>query len=233
MYEETSQRLEVLRTKLDSLRGFLSYMMLYIVQLDFGDPKGIKLRLPLMSRFSFDVLFSQLPPEQQVWLSQHALIVADTIGNVLSGYLTGFSLERPMINVRGVPFAFRQGGHEPFFDLMKTLTVDQWITGILAAGQDRLVASNMKAFLAQMGTDYEQYDKSISIYLRGHANASNLVGKVDDLAIMENRDINPKGDADLSMDETEEISLAYMKFLINLKGAKNKGSVAFPKVKRV
>lgn len=221
--------------EVSNLRGFLSYIILYILQLEFSDPEGIKLRLPLMSRFSFDNLAKQLPPEQQVWLSNNFLVVGDLLEKEIRTFQPNFSLGRPMINITGVPSEFKLGGHQQFFEMMKTLTVNDWLNGIFAFGEDRLVASNMKTYLAQMGQDYAKYDKSISIFLRGHANADNLVGKVDDLAIMENRDINPKDNADLTMDQTEEIALAYMKFMIKLRKAKpgKKEDTRFPNLKKI
>jgi len=224
---------------LSALRGLVSYMLFYIVQLNHAHPEGIKMRLPLMSRFSFSALFGQLPKDQQKVLSANTNAIAHAINQVLSGYLKDFTLHTPLVNFGPLPNKYTRGGHQAFFDLFKKLSVRDWIYGIVEDGVDRLTVTGMKDHLKQVGEDTAAaataYDKSLSIYLRGHANADNLVGKVDGLAIMENRDINPLNDADMSVEQTEEAAIAYLTFLINIKNAKGKASKvgAFSKLKKI
>ncbi|MDX2163772.1 MAG: hypothetical protein SF162_20825 [bacterium] len=220
------------------LEGFFAYALMYIMQLDRTDPEGIKISVTLMSRFSFDQLLMQIDAETRKELSSGAHLVALAIEKAIqkSGLIPGFTLARPMMNLRFTPNKYKDRGHDPFFDLLKKVAVGDWILGIFVDKVDLLTASSMKEFLKAAGEDPTPYDKSFNIFSRGHGDSSRLIGETDSLAVMENRGINAlTNNSPTNMDQTEDIALAYMEFMIRLKEAKGDEDKVgkFPKMKSV
>ncbi|MFN8379799.1 MAG: hypothetical protein U0452_14130 [Anaerolineae bacterium] len=224
---------------LPTIEGFFAYALLYIMQLDMVPFDGIKMRTTLMSRFSFDQLFGKLDETTQRALRENAGFVAKAMEGVLGGFLKGFQLDRPMMNITKMPREMVDMGHQGFFELLKRVTVRDWVDGVLAEGVDRLTSSGIKAFLESQGADTTPYAKSFDIFSRGHGDSRRLEGETDSLAVMENRGLNPlplaMGNEQTNMAQTEELAIAYLQFMIQLRLAKGDPEAvgAFPKLKSI
>jgi hypothetical protein len=122
-------------------------------------------------------------------------------------------------------------GHEAFYDMIRTITVADWINGV-TRGEDLLKAGDMAFHLKSRHQEPARYEKSIKIFARGHANASNLEGNRNGLAIFENRGLNPLGGKSLNIDQAVELARAYMAFMVQVRRAQGdeRRVGAFPRV---
>lgn len=220
-----------------ALTGFLTYALSYVQWVQVLSWDGLKIALPFMSRYDFGKLFGMLPPEQQAALQSprgrevliHLFSVVLQKWGVRNGKRTApLTGESPLMKFESEGLKF-PAQKLRFYKLLEKLTTADWVNGILN-GHDYLTASGMMAYLKQEGFGEQalEFEKSVSIFSRGHAATKTLVGAEDDLAIMENRMIDPRG-RELDMDEAASVSLAYHAFMSQMK-AKG-GQQKFPKSK--
>ncbi|WP_075342963.1 eCIS core domain-containing protein [Tenacibaculum agarivorans] len=211
-----------------ALEGFISYMLMYIQGLSRTSYKGIKLALPFLSRFSIDTLFAKLPDEQKNPLQQangmRALVKA--IDSVMPSDIVkngvdedGQRVERSMMYL-GDSYVNKVVKPEraQFYKHVRQMTVREWVEGI-CNGVDFLTKEGILTYFQNKQTDVSGYEKAFKIFLRGHADTSNVVqedGNVQDnlLAVMENRFINPKElGGPITFEVVRSSAKSYFKFI--------------------
>jgi hypothetical protein len=231
------------------LKGFLSYMILYIRMLGKAPLEGIKIALPLMSRYSFSELFEMLSPTLKAQLrsgdgskafiaalaealSKEKIKLGDPLvpleSTAVGMFEKGHGTEAPQAYGRTIPAPRRR-----FYAAVQSLTtVQAWAEGVLG-GKDYLTYQDASQLLAAQGQ--QDLDPSLKIFLRGHGSAKRVQrsGPADALlAVMENRGIQPfSPGVNLTMDQARKAALTYLQFIINVKQAAEKESevATYPK----
>ncbi|WP_299836702.1 DUF4157 domain-containing protein [uncultured Tenacibaculum sp.] len=211
-----------------ALEGFISYMLMYIQGLSRTSFKGIKLALPFLSRFSINTLFAKLPDAQKTPLEQangiRALVKA--IDSVMPSDVVkngtdedGQRVERSMMHVHDKYLnKVVKPERAQFYRHVKQMTVREWVEGI-CNGVDFLTKEGILTYFQNKQTDISGYEKAFKIFLRGHADTSNVVqedGNVQDnlLAVMENRFINPKETGGpITFEAVRSSAKSYFKFI--------------------
>jgi hypothetical protein len=210
------QQVKIAESDIKPMTGYLSYMLMYIQMLAYASHEGLKVNLPLMSRYSFSELYEMLSEPLKTRLRKKsgtkALLQAISKG-------LGTPLDTPLIGVEpNMMKAFKSSydnlpiEKQQFYKLMSSITIQDWVEGVLA-GKDYLTYKDASSLFASKGQG--EFAPSAKIYLRGHGNAKNVQRgdkSDDDLAVMENRAILPKGN--ITMAKAKEISRAYLSFIM-------------------
>ena len=230
-----------------ALEGFIAYMLMYIQGLGKTSFKGIKESLPFLSRFSMATLFEKLPAAQKTPLKQakgrtalvkaiDAVMPKSLLGNALDE--NGKRVERSMMKVDDM-FVAKHGKVEKvrFYNHIQKMTVKEWVVGI-CSGVDFLTKEGIMQYFASNEINIEGYEKGLKIFLRGHADTSNVVPaentQEDKLAVMENRFISPDANNPMTFEAVRSAAKSYFKFIkkINeLNGESNAGK--FREVKHI
>jgi len=224
-----------------ALEGFIAYMLMYIQGLANTPLKGIKEFIPFLSRFSMDTLFEKLPDAQKnplkVQAGKLALVKAidkvipkDTLKNEVPDE-DGQRVNRPMMRVR--PYQAQVGNPEKvqFYKHIRQMTVKDWVLGI-CDGVDFLTKEGIMQYFHDRDIDASRYEKAFKIFVRGHADTSNVVQAENQqenlLAVMENRFIKPQGHEDgMTFEAVRSAAKSYFKFIQavnNLNGAYSRHS---------
>lgn len=209
------------------LTGFVTFLLTYVQCLQVMPWDGLKVALPFLSRYNFATLIGTLPPDQVQVLSDERDVFVEIVEMTLerdgiinakrSKSLTG---DNPLMQFKG-----QQGipaKKVAFYEMLEVLTTRDWIEGILD-GVDRLMPDELVEVLDDRGEPTDEYAKSLKIFGRGHGATKNLVGvdANDDKAIMENRALDPNGQA-VSMDGAKKLALRYFAYMSNLEKGRNR-----------
>jgi hypothetical protein len=222
-------------------------MLMYIQGLSKTSFRGIKESLPFLSRFSMASLFEKLPDGQKNPLKQEtgmkalvkaidAVMPKEYLGSAVDE--DGKRVKRSMMKV-GDQFVAKHGRVEKvaFYSLIRKMTVEEWVRGI-CSGKDYLTTAGILQYFKDSDINVEGYEKGLKIFLRGHADTSNVVKaesqQEERLAVMENRFISPDSNSPMTFEAVRSAAKSYFNFIkkvSDLQGQEDAGS--FRKVRHI
>ena len=214
------------------LKGFLSQALLYMVMLGQGalTYQGIKVLVPFLSRYSFDVLYKQIPETLREQLQEQNHNFLQAVSSALEGNGSG-NLSSPMLNfTQNSKKWWSQGdteGKSKMKQLLGSISRREWLTKVMN-GKDLLKPEHLIDDWQESENDDKEnfvkdYGPSLAVFLRGHGNTTNVQDKnpnqSSQLAISENRAINPGG-TQISIEEALNYASYYFDWISGINGSK-------------
>jgi hypothetical protein len=217
---------------LPELTGFLSMAIVYMTVLSVTTKEGIKVELPLMSRYPFGTLWKQVPEETRSVFASSGPARLQLFA-ALDPELGASVREHLTLRFSVVPVGRDNGVDAPMLYLHPALPAElrgvlggmkrsDWLEMMLAADIDLLDPEALIGLLKE--SDYrgtaEKYDKSMAIFLRGHGNTK-TVKKVEgeepgSLALLENRNIT---NGPMDFEQVVTLAKSYLSWMRVIKEA--------------
>jgi len=214
-----------------ALKGFLSIAFMYLQKLASVGPSGVKIAIPLLSRFSLNTLYEQVPEDVREAIGTRAGRTSFVAGvsDALIGEIGARrgNIDGPMIGIKtGIAL---HDQHPEFVEALRSFTRKDWLLNILD-GNDLLKPDDLITHLRKSKDTADtatKYDKSFGIYSRGHGNTQNVKDvagqNTGGLALVENRAIAPKGaDSGITLKEARAFALSYFSWARSIKEARDR-----------
>jgi hypothetical protein len=223
-----------------AFEGFLSLALVYMIVLSVTSKDGIKTQMPFLSRYSFATLFDQIPEPTRgqlgagTWVDEvdpevkaglRLFLEAKFPGTSVADDASPQGLGGPMVSAwLKETVAGHQQRATKLEAALGSFTRRDWLMGIVG-GRDLLKPRDLVDRLAVSPNEEHKsvardYGKSVGIFMRGHANTSNVrtvEGEAaGSLALLENRNITS---GPLTFDQVEALARAYFSWLVRLKAA--------------
>ena len=192
--------------------------------------QGIKVLVPFLSRYSFDVLYKQIPETLREQLQEQNHNFLQAVSSALEGNGSG-NLSSPMLNfTQNSKKWWSQGdteGKSKMKQLLGSISRREWLTKVMN-GKDLLKPEHLIDDWQESENDDKEnfvkdYGPSLAVFLRGHGNTTNVQDKnpnqSSQLAISENRAINPGG-TQISIEEALNYASYYFDWISGINGSK-------------
>ena len=214
--------------------GFFTYVLAYLQWVQVLQMDGLKLALPFMSRYDFARLLAMIPVLDRAALQNadrrdDVLMAVDNVLHTM-GVIGGEKFNTKQGNQRTKPL----GVHEPLMEfiplrdmpsqkmqlytLLSSMTAGTWLSGVLD-GEDRLTGPGLMKYAADeggaLGATAKKYEKSVNIFSRGHGSSGTVVGDDRDLAVMENRLVDPEAllQGGLGVEKARAVAMSYFAYM--------------------